>query len=324
MKRFLHACLLGTTLAAAPLWADQHSHDHGTTQVQAGDLMLSGAFTRATLPRAPVGGAFVTITNQGASDDRLISATAPVGSEVQIHEMAHANGVMTMRQLADGLPIPAGQSVALEPGGYHLMLMGLTEPLIQGETLDITLRFEQAGDVTLPFAIGAINAAGVTGHMHAAPAAAQGHAGHATDHGTPHGAGHAPHDTAAAFDQTSVSGDEARITGLLKAMFESPEAPLTVAPILIDGDIAVIGWSQHDTGGRALLRRDDSGLWRVSLCAGDGLKGADNMIKLGIDADTATRLATAQASAEAALPAAQVARFALFDGILHVTPEAGQ
>lgn len=162
MKRFLHACLLGTTLAATPLWADQH--DPSATQVQAGDLMLTGAFTRATLPRAPVGGAFVTITNQGSVDDRLISATAPVGSEVQIHTIAHSDGVMTMRQLPDGLPIPAGQSVALEPGGHHLMLMGLTEPLVQGETLDITLRFEQAGDVTLPFAIGAINAAGGTGH----------------------------------------------------------------------------------------------------------------------------------------------------------------
>lgn len=162
MKRFLHACLLGTTLAATPLWADQHGHS--AAQVQVGDLMLTGAFTRATLPRAPVGGAFVTITNQGSVDDRLISATAPVGSEVQIHEMAHANGVMTMRPLADGLPIPAGSVVDLAPGGYHLMLMGLTEPLVQGETLDITLRFEQAGDVTLPFAIGAINAAGGMGH----------------------------------------------------------------------------------------------------------------------------------------------------------------
>ncbi|SFD77531.1 copper uptake system-associated protein [Salipiger profundus] len=96
------------------------------------------------------------------------------------------------------------------------------------------------------------------------------------------------------FDQMSVEGDEDRITGLLRDMFETPDAPLAVAPVLIDGDIAVIGWMQEDAGGRALLRRNDHGLWRVSLCAGDGLRGQQNMISLGIAPEAAARLAAAQ------------------------------
>lgn len=187
MKHLFHAFLIGTALVAPPLWAETPSPS-GLAMVQVGELQLSGAFTRATLPRAPVGGAFLTIHNPGTVDDRLIAATAPVGREVQIHEMAHQGGVMTMRDLPEGLPIPAGSTVTLAPGGYHLMLMGLTEPLVEGETLDITLRFEQAGEVTLPFAIGRINAG--AGSAHGGHGAGHsGHGGHGAGHGG-HGAGH--------------------------------------------------------------------------------------------------------------------------------------
>jgi hypothetical protein len=125
-----------------------------------GDLEISGAFIRATLPRAPVGSAYLTIVNHGTSDDRLVSVTAPVGHEVQIHEMTVSDGVMTMRELSEGLPVPQGETVRLEPGGKHLMIMGLAGPLEKGQSLELTLHFESAGEVVIRFDILSMNARG--------------------------------------------------------------------------------------------------------------------------------------------------------------------
>jgi len=82
--------------------------------------------------------------------------------------MTMADGVMQMRPLPDGLPIPAGGTVELRPGGHHLMLMDLKEALVEGETVEVTLTFETAGEVVVPLAIGAPNARGAmdhSGHM---------------------------------------------------------------------------------------------------------------------------------------------------------------
>ncbi|WP_298499033.1 copper chaperone PCu(A)C [uncultured Maritimibacter sp.] len=145
-----------------------HGHTHGAAMevpatdatVTLGDLTIEGAFSRATLPNAPVAGGFMTITNAGDSDDRLIGASSAVAGRMEIHEMAMDGDVMRMRELADGLVLPAGETVTLKPGGYHVMFMDLARPLVEGETVDVTLTFEKAGDVTLPLAIGAPNAEG--------------------------------------------------------------------------------------------------------------------------------------------------------------------
>lgn len=158
MKHFLRKLMLGTVLAALPALGLPASH--AAHAEQAGDLTISGAFARATPPRAPVGGAYLTVTNHGAADDRLVSVTAPAGKRVQMHEMAEKDGVMTMRELSDGLPIPAGAAVTMAPAGMHLMLIGLTEPLVKGDTLEMVLHFEKAGDVPVRFAILGINARG--------------------------------------------------------------------------------------------------------------------------------------------------------------------
>lgn len=118
-----------------------------------GALTLTGAFARATLPNAPVAGGFVSIANAGADDDRLIGGSADFAGEVQVHEMSMQDGVMKMRELADGLAIPAGGTVALTPGGYHLMFLQLKRPLVEGETVPVTLEFEKAGKVTLPLSV---------------------------------------------------------------------------------------------------------------------------------------------------------------------------
>ncbi|MBL4646505.1 MAG: copper chaperone PCu(A)C [Rhizobiales bacterium] len=115
----------------------------------AGQLTISDPLIRATAPKARVAGGFMTITNHGDQADRLISGTASFAGKTEIHEMAMQGEVMKMRQLAEGLEIPAGGSVSLMPGGYHIMFMKLGEQLMPGETRKVTVTFEKAGEVAL-------------------------------------------------------------------------------------------------------------------------------------------------------------------------------
>jgi copper(I)-binding protein len=157
---FAAIVMLSSTAAFA-----QESHDAGAP-VAIGSLELSGGFARATLPNAPVGGAFVTITNNGTTDDRLISVSSPAADVGQIHDMAMQGEVMKMRQLPDGVVIPAGQTVTFQPAGLHMMFMGLKQPFVEGETVRITLTFEQAGsvDLDLPVLGAAADSAMQMGH----------------------------------------------------------------------------------------------------------------------------------------------------------------
>ncbi|KAB0678116.1 copper chaperone PCu(A)C [Aureimonas leprariae] len=128
----------------APFAASSH-------EFKVGSIVVGHPWSRATPPAAKTGGGYLTLTNGGTSDDRLLSARSPAAPDVQIHEMKVENGVMTMRRLENGLPVPAGQEVALKPGASHLMLIGLRQPLKAGDSVPLTLVFEKAGavDVTL-------------------------------------------------------------------------------------------------------------------------------------------------------------------------------
>ena len=130
---------------------------------KAGDLEISGGYSRATLPNAPVGAGFLTIVNSGSTADRLVGATSPVTDQVQLHEMAMEGGVMKMRQLKDGIPIPAGATVKLDPSNLHLMFMHLNQPLREGTAIEVTLSFEKAGKITVPLTVGGIAAKAMPG-----------------------------------------------------------------------------------------------------------------------------------------------------------------
>lgn len=95
------------------------------------------------------GAAYLTITNHGDTDDRLIAAASDVAQVVQIHDMVVENEVMSMVHLEDGLPIPAGETVELKPKSLHVMLISLNESIMPDTTVEITLTFEHAGDVTV-------------------------------------------------------------------------------------------------------------------------------------------------------------------------------
>jgi len=147
----LHGIALIGALINAPARAEE---------IKAGDLVITQAWSRATPGGAKVGGGYLTIENKGSAPDRLIGGSAEVSDKVQVHEMAVNNGVMTMRPLDQGLVIEPGKTVKLAPGGYHLMLLDLKNPLKQGEKLPITLEFERAGKVSLSLDIQGIGAQG--------------------------------------------------------------------------------------------------------------------------------------------------------------------
>lgn len=158
--------LLRTALAAAILIVTPAFAQDGT--IHLGPLNISGPFTRATLPNAPVGGGFLSIENTGTEADRLVSATSSVAKDTQIHEMAMEGDVMKMRALTDGLEIPAGETITLAPGGFHLMFLGLNQAFVEGETVTVTLTFEKAGtvDVVLPVQSPAADAPAAMEHAH--------------------------------------------------------------------------------------------------------------------------------------------------------------
>jgi periplasmic copper chaperone A len=137
----------------------------GTLQAQSSNtIMIEKPFSRATPGGAQVGAGYMTITNKGTAADRLISASSPAAGQVQIHEMSMQDNVMKMRELAGGLPIGAGKTVALAPGGHHLMMMGLKSPLKPGDKVPMTLTFEKAGKVEVTLDVQAIGGAPPSDH----------------------------------------------------------------------------------------------------------------------------------------------------------------
>jgi copper(I)-binding protein len=151
MNRILSGAL-ALVLTLSPIAAFAHD------VVTLGALEISGAFSRATLPNAPVGAGYLTITNRGTADDTLVSATSPVAGVTQIHEMKMEGDVMKMNEVEGGLVIPAGQSVTLEPGGFHIMFMELKQAFVEGSMVPVTLTFANAGTVEVELMVGPINA----------------------------------------------------------------------------------------------------------------------------------------------------------------------
>jgi copper(I)-binding protein len=144
------AIAIGLTAAAAITLARG-------AEVSAGEVEVTAAWARATPPGAEIGAAYVTIANRGGFEDRLLGAATPAARSVTIHQSLEESGVATMRPV-DAPRIPVGGALEMQPGGTHLMLMGLSAPLRQGEVIPVTLRFERAGDVTLQVPIASIGA----------------------------------------------------------------------------------------------------------------------------------------------------------------------
>ncbi|MBO6676882.1 MAG: copper chaperone PCu(A)C [Rhizobiales bacterium] len=151
---FLTAGALALALSSSIALAHDggHGHDHGDDMTMVGDLELSNLRVIETPPNARNAGGFLTIMNMGDSDDRLVAAFSPAAERVELHTMTMDGDVMRMRELEDGIALPAGEMVELAPGGLHVMFIGLTGPFVAGETVAVTLTFESGAsqDLTLP------------------------------------------------------------------------------------------------------------------------------------------------------------------------------
>ncbi|THF52131.1 DUF1775 domain-containing protein [Allorhizobium terrae] len=132
---------------AAMMEATQLPADSGSANV--GALKLSAGFLKAMLPGQPVGGGYVTIENTGAADDKLLSVSSTDAEKVELHEMSMTNNVMKMRKVDGGLDVKAGGRLEMQPGGYHLMFMGVKKPFAAGDKVPVTLVFEKAGKVDM-------------------------------------------------------------------------------------------------------------------------------------------------------------------------------
>ena len=136
-------------------------------------IEVRDAWVRIAVTGQNASGAFMKITaKEGA---RLIAATSPVAGVAEIHEMKMEGTVMTMRALSGGLDLPAGKTVELKPGGYHLMLMDLKAPLVKDSPVPLTLLFKDAKGVESKVQLKATVAAGPPGARSDDKAVMQGH-----------------------------------------------------------------------------------------------------------------------------------------------------
>jgi hypothetical protein len=140
-----------------------------------GSIKITEPWARATPKGASAGAAYLTITNSGTTPDRLSCASSNVSAQCQIHSMTMDNGVMKMRPVEGGLEIKPGETVTLKPGGYHVMLVDLKQPLEAGKTATAALQLQNAGTVKVEFPIVAIGAP--------APGASTGGGSMMMDHG---------------------------------------------------------------------------------------------------------------------------------------------
>ena len=113
---------------------DDHDHDHAS-----GDAM-SGGTNHAV---------YLTIENTGDADDRLIAVESSLAGAIELHRVNVVDGIMQMRPADGGIRLPAGETVVLEPAGLHIMMIGINRDLKSGDSFEITLEFEEAGNQTI-------------------------------------------------------------------------------------------------------------------------------------------------------------------------------
>ena len=119
----------------------------GPVLAQPADIAVTDAWSRASTPGAQTAAIYVTVT--AGQPDRLTAASTPVATTAELHLSQMHDGVMEMRPVPGGLPVTPGTPIHMAPGGYHIMLLGLKQPLKQGDQIPVTLTFEHAGARTV-------------------------------------------------------------------------------------------------------------------------------------------------------------------------------
>jgi len=154
-----YAVLIAAVIAIAAGTASAHEY-------KLGSLEIAHPWTRATPKGASVAGGYVKITNKGQTADRLTAASFTGAGKVEIHEMAMSGTTARMRELKSGLAINPGETVELKPGSFHIMFMGLKQPLEKDQRIKGSLTFEKAGSIEVEFVVEAAGAPSSGGHKH--------------------------------------------------------------------------------------------------------------------------------------------------------------
>lgn len=135
-------------LALSLLGAGAAASHADASEFRLGALQIEHPWARATIGKGRVGVAYMQLKNTGGQGDRLIGAKTPVAEHASLHTHRMTGDIMRMRPV-DAIPIPAGGTAMLKPGGLHIMLMRMTRTLKQGEKFPLTLTFERAGTITV-------------------------------------------------------------------------------------------------------------------------------------------------------------------------------
>jgi periplasmic copper chaperone A len=153
----------GLMVALLALLAPHHAFpaEHATFAV--GDLVVESPWARESVTRT--GAAYLTVRNGGDQDDRLVGVSSEVADKAELHSSVMQDGVMKMRAV-EALDVPAHGEAVLEPGGLHIMLIGLKAPLEEGKSFALTLEFEHTGEIEVMTTVEDIAHAGGGSHDH--------------------------------------------------------------------------------------------------------------------------------------------------------------
>ena len=155
-----------TSLLAAGLLSVAVSASALAHEFKLGDLMIDHPWARASIGQAPNGAAYMALMTKGSETDRLVAVESDVAKRIELHTHLMEDGVMKMRQV-EAIEVAPGEPTVLKPGGLHVMLMGLKEPLVEGQRFPLTLVFEKAGRVQIEVAIqGPTDMEAQDGHKH--------------------------------------------------------------------------------------------------------------------------------------------------------------
>jgi copper(I)-binding protein len=161
MQRIFSTAFGAAFLLTAGLFAAMPAAAH---DIKSAGFTIEHPWARASAGPARNSAAFMTIHNGGEAD-RLVAASGDVAERVELHTHMMEGDVMKMRQV-EGIDVPAGGMATLQPGGFHVMLIGLKQPLNEGDSFPLTLTFEKAGDVSIEVTVQAIGSMGPQGMGH--------------------------------------------------------------------------------------------------------------------------------------------------------------
>ncbi|MFM1892226.1 MAG: hypothetical protein RLZ44_1303 [Pseudomonadota bacterium] len=154
-KLLLGALAAALLCGATPAWSGSAAEE----------VAVHDAYARAVPPVVPNSAAFMTLHNAGTADHTLVSASSPAAATVELHTHINDNGVMRMRPVEGGIAVPAGGSTELQPGGLHVMLIGLHQPLVEGDQVELELTFEDGSTQLLTAPVRKVMAGGMD-HQH--------------------------------------------------------------------------------------------------------------------------------------------------------------